>query len=317
MEEPMQRRRAIRTIATASAASLLPGFGSMFAQAAGDVRMAEKSTIRSVVRLVLLDVSVKDRRGHLVAGLVQDNFAVLENGVRQTITVFSSNDVPVTAGILLDESASMIPKRNEVLSAAETFVLESNPQDELFVLHFSDSVVRGLPEGTDFSSSIPQLRSALRRVVPMGKTALYDAIIAGLHQLEGAKREKKALLVISDGGDNASLNKRTEMLDRLERNIATVYTIGLFTPGEPDQNPAILRQVAQISGGEAWFPQSVEGMTGVCRTIATDIRTRYTIGYVPKESNGAGALRHIQVRASAPGRSKLIARTRNTYRYDE
>lgn len=311
----MKRRRAIRTIVTAGAASLLPGFGGVFAQA-HDKRMGEKATIRSVVRLVLLDVSVKDRRGHLAAGLLQDNFVVLENGVRQTITAFNSNDVPVTAGILLDESASMIPRRNQVLSAAETFVLESNPQDELFVLHFSSSVVRGLPEGMDFSSSTPQLRSALRRVVPMGKTALYDAIIAGLHHLEGARREKKALLVISDGGDNASLNQRTEMLDRIKRNIATVYTIGLFTPGEPDQNPAILRQVAEISGGEAWFPQSVEGMNGVCRTIAHDIRTRYTLGYVPKESNGAGAFRRIQVRVSAPGR-KLIARTRSLYRYDD
>jgi Ca-activated chloride channel homolog len=317
MEKPMKRRRVIRTIATASAASLLPGFCRMFAQDVRDMRMVEKSTIRSVVRLVLLDVSVKDRRGRLAAGLVQDNFVVLENGVRQTITVFHSNDVPVTVGILLDESASMIPRRNQVIAAAETFVLECNPQDELFVLHFSDSVMRGLPEGLDFSSNTPQLRSALHRPVPMGRTALYDAVIAGLHHLEAAHREKKALLVISDGGDNASLNQRADMLDRIQKNMATVYTIGLYTPGEPDQNPAILRQVAQISGGEAWFPQSVEGMTGICRAIATDIRTRYTIGYVPQESNGAGKLRRIQVRASAPGRSKLIARTRDSYRYDE
>ena len=194
-------------------------------------------TFRSEVRLVLLDVSVQARDGGAVSGLSKENFSVLENGRPQQITVFDHNDRPVTVGILVDESRSMTSKRVEVLTAAQTFVEESNRDDQIFVLNFNDKVTPGLPGGVLFSDSLPELRSALYRGFPEGKTALRDAVIAGLRQLELGQRDKKTLVVISDGGDNASEHTRRQMLDMVEGSIATIYTIGLFDVDDPDRDP--------------------------------------------------------------------------------
>jgi VWFA-related protein len=298
--------------------------GSFFSRSfAGDSRDNHSGddpgtyTIRSDVRLVLLDVRVNDGEGRLVSGLSKENFSAVENGRPQRITVFDHNDLPVTVGILVDESQSMITKRADVLTAAQIFIEESNRQDQVFVLNFNDRVTPGLPDNLLFSDDLQQLRSALYRGVPAGKTALNDAVVAGLKQLELGKRDKKALIVISDGGDNASKHTRREMLGAVEKSIATIYTIGLFSADDPDRDPSILRQLAKISGGEAYSPEDASKMAPVCRGIAKDIRTRYTIGYLPQSGNGAKSLRHIQVRVSAPGQVRLIARTRSSYRYDE
>jgi Ca-activated chloride channel family protein len=308
----MKQCFAIRNLVIAGTVSLASGL-------LGGFQQADRSdfTIRSDVRLVLLDVSVKDRDGGFVSGLSKDNFSVFENGRPHPITVFANGDLPVTVGILVDESFSMSRKRDEVLTAAQTFIEESNPQDEIFVLNFNDRVTRGLPGQMLFSGDIQQLRAALYRGVPQGKTALNDAIVAGLKQLELGKRDKKALIVISDGGDNASEHKRADMLNLVEKSIATIYTIGLYDADDPDRSPGILKELAKISGGEAFFPKDPPEMIPICRRIAKDIRARYTIGYVPEAQNGAGPVRHIQVRVSAPGRARLIAHTRTSYRYEE
>ena len=174
----MKRRSAIRILIVASAVSFLP------VPCAGIPQEEPDYTIRSDVRLVLLDVSVKDRKGGAVSGLSKDNFKVFEDGRPQTIQVFAHEDVPVTVGILVDESFSMRPKRESVLAAAQTFIEESNPRDELFVLNFNDQVTRGLPAPLLFSGDPQQLSKALHRGVPEGKTALNDAVVAGLKQLE-------------------------------------------------------------------------------------------------------------------------------------
>jgi len=223
----------------------------------------------------------------------------------------------VTVGILVDESFSMRPKRDSVIGAAQTFIEESNPRDEVFVLNFNDKVTRGLPGPLLFSGDAQQLSKALHRGVPEGKTALNDAVVAGLKQLEMGKLDKKTLVVISDGGDNASECKRREMLDRVVGSAATIYTIGLYDTNDPDRDPGILRALARISGGEAYFPESPPDTIPVCRRIARDIRTRYTVGYVPQVGSGANALRHIRVHADATGHGKLTANTRKSYRYDE
>jgi len=307
----MNRRAAIWNLMVAGAVSFL---GRPLKATAPDDQT--DFVIRSDVRLVLLDVSVKDRDGGWVSGLSKDNFRVDENGARQDITVFANNDIPVTVGILVDESRSMTPKRAEVLQAATTFIEDSNPHDEIFVLNFNDTVKRGLPKDVLFSDNMQQLRAALSRGNPEGRTALNDAVVDGLQQLEQGKRDKKTLIVISDGGDNASHHKRQEMLDMVERSLATVYTIGLFNAGDADQDPGILKKLAKITGGIAYFPDSEEDMTEVCQSIAKDIRTRYTVGYSPRGGNG-GLLRRLHVRVSAPGRTGLIARTRLSYRYEE
>jgi Ca-activated chloride channel homolog len=309
----MKRRVAARNLIVASAVSfLLPGL-----LAASPVEDQPDYTIRSDVRLVLLDVSVKDREGGFVSGLSRDNFTVSENGRPQPITAFAHDDIPVTVGILVDESFSMTPKRVAVLTAAQTFIEESNPHDEVFVLNFNDKVRRGLPDRVLFSDNVLQLRSALHRGIPEGKTALNDAIVAGLNQLELGRRDKKTLVVISDGGDNASEHKRGEMLDMVERSVATIYTIGLYDADDADRDPGILRELAKISGGEAYFPESPPGMIPVCRRIAKDIRTRYTIGYIPQVENGPGSVRHIRVRVKTQDHRKLSVRTRSSYSYDK
>jgi len=309
----MKRRLTIRHVAMSGAALLLPGLTLL---AAGWLAApGEEFTLRSEVRLVLLDVSVQDHDGNFVPGLSKRDFTVLENGRSQIISVFDNEDAPVTMGILVDESASMTPKRSQVLAAAEDLIAESNRQDEVFVLNFNDSVRRGLPENTPFSGSIPQLRDALYRAHPAGKTALYDAVADGLKQLEAGRRGRRALIVVSDGGDNASRHKRAEAIDLVERSAASIFTIGLFDGGEYDADPGILRQFAKISGGEAWFPKSLDGVSDACHRIAKEIRSSYTIGYVPPVENEP--LRHIHVRVSAPGRNDLTALTRTSYRYGQ
>jgi Ca-activated chloride channel family protein len=311
----MKRRTAIRTIGIPCAALFV---AALIFPAAGWLATAgDEFTIRNEVRLVLLDVSVRDHDGNFVPGLAKQDFSILENGRPQVISVFDNEDAPVTMGILVDESASMTPKRGQVLAAAEDLIAESNRQDEVFVLNFNDSVKRGLPEDTPFSDNIPQLRAALNRERPAGKTALYDAVADGLKQLEAGRRGRKTLIVVSDGGDNVSVHKRAETIELVERSAASIFTIGLFDEGEYDADPGILRQFAKISGGEAFLPQNLDGVSDVCHRIAKEIRTRYTIGYVPSLQNGSEPLRHIQVRVSAPGRNGLTVLTRTSYRYDQ
>lgn len=304
----MNRRLALRHIAMTGAGLCITRQSFSF--------QPDESTFHSEVRLVLLDASVKDPKGGFVTGLTRENFSITEDGRPQTITVFDSNDMPVTVGLIVDESRSMTPKRGDVLVAAEVFIMESNPQDEVFVLNFNDSVKPGLPADSPFSADLKELSAALYRGVPAGRTALNDAIVDGLGYLESGGRQKKTLVVISDGGDNASRHTRREMLDLVEQSAATIYTIGLFDDEDADRNPGILREVARISGGEAYFPPKPEEMIHVCRRIAQDIRTRYTLGYHPDRGKHPG-VRHIEVRASAPGHPHLKIRTRSSYRYEQ
>jgi Ca-activated chloride channel homolog len=305
----MKRRPVIRIIGMAGAASSLACLW-LFA--------ADDFIIRNDVRLVLLDVSVQNHAGNFEPGLSKQNFTVLENNQPQTISVFDNQDAPVTMGILVDSSASMTPRRGAVVVAAGYLAAESNPEDEVFILNFNDSVKPGLPDGVLFSDNIQQLRAALNRETPRGKTALYDAVADGLKQLEAGRRGRKTLVLISDGGDNASVHKRAETIDLVERSAATIFTIGLFEEGAYDADPGILRELAKISGGEALFPKDADdGLAAACHHIAKEIRTRYTIGYVPRDDKNAAPLRHIHVNVSAPGQSGLTVLTRKSYRYDQ
>ncbi len=305
----MTRRSAIRTIMIAGAVASGSRLGAITQQ-------SQDFIIRSDVRLVLLDVTVKDRTGGLVRNLSRDDFTVLENGQPEHLTVFSDDDVPITVGLLVDESRSMLAKRNDVLMAAGDFIRTSNPEDEFFVLNFNDTVKRGLPSSMLFSDNMSQLRAALDRGVPRGMTALDDAVVDGLEQLKLGNREHKALVIISDGGDNASVHTQSEMFAMLERSSATIYAVGLVDPEDADWNPGILRHLAHVSGGEAVFLSDTAILAATCEKIAKEIRTRYTLGYPPPPGK-AGSLRHIQVRISAPGRTGLIARTRTSYRYED
>lgn len=281
-------------------------------QPAGQGQQSSQYTIRTTSRLVLLDVSVKDASGGLVPGLDKQNFEVREDGKPQPITQFAHADIPVTVGLVVDESGSMRPKQSEVITAALVFIGASNPQDETFVINFNEKARRGLPESQLFSDDIEQLRAALWRGVPEGRTALYDAIEMALHQLEFGRRDKKTLIVISDGGDNVSTHTLEDVMRDVLKSAATIYTIGVFDQDDPDKNPGVLKRIAQVSGGEGYFPQKLDEIMPICRDIAKDIRTRYTIGYVPTAGEGKPE-RHIKVRAWSAAGHKLAVRTRSSY----
>jgi Ca-activated chloride channel homolog len=309
----MNRRSVIQILLNA-------GAGSYFAKVIASTPPENQKrdyTLRTDVVLVLLDVSVKDSQGRFVRDLGKDNFSLFEDGKRQNITVFDSEDRPVTLGILLDQSFSMTPKRQDVLTAAETLINESNRLDEVFVIHFGDRVSFGLPGNVPFSDDIRQLRTALSRGVPGGRTALNDAIFEGLQHLRLGRRDKKTLVLVSDGGDTASEHNRKETLEFVQRSVATIYTIGLFDPNDPDHDTHFLRQLAKISGGEPYFPATPGELVPLCRRIAKEIRMRYTIGYTPQPGDRPNSLRHIQVHAGGAGYGKLTVRCRNKYRYEE
>ncbi len=269
-------------------------------------------TIRTTSRLVLLDVSVKDSDGGFVSGLTKDNFKVFENGKPQEITQFANADIPVTVGLVVDESGSMRPKKAHVVTAALEFIQASNPQDEIFVINFNERARRGLPDIVPFTDDLNMLRAALWNGVPEGRTALYDAIEMALHQLDMGRRDKKTLVLISDGGDNISQSKLPDVMHDVLTSAATIYTIGIFDEDDMDKNPGVLERLARVSGGSAYLPKTLEEVGPICRQIAKDIRTRYTIGYIPTVDNGKPE-RHVKVSASAPNRAKLIVRTRTSY----
>jgi Ca-activated chloride channel homolog len=268
-------------------------------------------TIRTTSRLVLLDVSVKDAAGGFVSGLARDNFKVYENGKPEQITQFADADIPVTVGIAIDESGSMRPKRSEVITAALVFNQASNPMDEMFIVNFNEKARRGLPDDVLFSDDVQQLRAALWQGNPEGRTALYDAIEMSLNQLQFGRRDKKTLVVISDGGDNHSQHTLDDVVGDVLKSAVTIYTVGIYDEDDPESNEAVLKKLAHISGGVFYHPRTLSEIVPICRQIAKDIRTRYTIGYVPSAEGKAE--RHIKVVASSPEHPKLVVRTRTSY----
>lgn len=273
----------------------------------------EPFKLTATAELVLLDVSVKSASGERIPNLSKENFQVYEDGKLQKISHFGSNDVPATVGLVIDTSGSMRPKYTDVVTAAMLLLHESNRNDEVFIVNFGDRVSYGLPDNVPFTDDLQQLSAALMLVAPAGKTALYDAILTSLHHLEKGIRNKKALVLISDGGDNSSIHKSEEVMGLVRESHATIYTVGIFDEDDHDQNPGLLRRLSQMSGGEAFFPTKLSQLDGICTQIARDIRNRYTVGYVPLRSGALGSMRKINVTASGPDGHKLVVRTRKSY----
>ena len=260
--------------------------------------------ISTAVELVLLDVSVRDPDGGYVSGLTKEAFHVFENGVPQKITEFSSGDIPVAVGLVMDDSGSMRNKRPELVTAGLAFVEASNRQDQIFVVNFNDKVRSGLPDSLPFTDDMVLLRSALSRDRPEGRTALYDATAFALAHLEKGRRAKKALIVVSDGGDNVSSRSFGQLLELIQESRATIYTVGIYDPEDPDRNPGVLKRIAKISGGECFLPSELHEIVPICQKIAKDIRNRYTIGYIPVRTNSKAALRKIHVDGVGAGSRK-------------
>ncbi len=258
-----------------------------------------------------MHATVLDEKQRLVTNLERAAFTVFEDGKPQTITSFRHEDIPVAMGIVIDNSGSMREKRDRVNKAAINLVRASNPNDEVFVVNFNDEYYLD----QDFTAAVPKLKEALEKVETRGGTALYDALVASAdHLKKNARHEKKVIFVVTDGEDNASRESLETAIQRLQaENGPTVYAIGLL--GEEKQRRArrALQEIAQRTGGVAFFPRTLDEVDEISSSVAHDIRNQYTLGYKPTTPKSVPGYRTIHVEARAKGYGKLTVRTRTGY----
>lgn len=274
----------------------------------------EQGAIRVNVNLLVLHATVQNRSRAFVSGLRKEHFQVYEDGVLQRIESFSDEDIPVTVGLVVDNSGSMAQKHPEVAAAALAFARSSKPEDQMFVVHFNENVWFGLPEAEPFTDQEAGLQAALSKINADGMTALYDATAAALEHLQHGKWDKKVLIIISDGADNASREHTlAQILTLAQQANVILYTVGIFQPEDPDRNPGVLRRMARVTGGDVYLPESLASIVPICEQIARDIRSQYTLSYTPSNSRQDGTYRSVQVKASAPGRGRMTVRTRTGY----
>lgn len=266
------------------------------------------------VDLVVLNATVRDAEGQAAKGLRSQDFKVYEDGVLQEIRLFRHEDAPVTVGLVIDHSGSMRAKLNDVIAAARTFVQASRVDDEMFVINFNEKVSLSMPGPVLFGNRLDELSHAIAKMPPAGMTALYDATAEAFQRLKIARLEKRALIVISDGGDNASIHRKNEVMQMAAQSTALVYTIGIFDSDDEDRNPQVLRELARTTGGEAFFPKEMKEVVSICETIARDIRNQYTIGYSSSNARAkVGSFRKIRVVAGSGKSGKLTVRARAGY----
>ena len=318
-----QLRDRMRAVLTAGALPILivpmlslvalPGKAGPQASSSGDADATQPYRISVDVGLVVLNPVVRDRSGSFASNLSEQDFEVYEDGVRQSIRLFRHEDLPVTVGLVVDHSASMGRKLPEVIESVRTFARSSNPADEMFVVNFNEKVTLGLPGPMRFTNRPGELEAAIDQAPVTGQTALYDAVIEAQTRLGAGTRDKKVLIVISDGGDNASRHSLAEALKVSEQSGTVVYTIGIFDAEDADRNPGVLRRFAQATGGEAFFPGQLAEVAGICEAIARDIRNQYTVGYISGNAAKPGTWRSIRVVAGATGHGKLRVRARTGY----
>jgi VWFA-related protein len=266
---------------------------------------------RSDTRLVVLHASVTDRHGKLLTNLDRNAFSVFENGRPQQVKIFHREDVPVSLGIIIDDSGSMASKRTRVEAAALALVRESNPQDEVFIVNFNDDAFLDVP----FTNDIHKMEQGLARIDSRGGTAMRDAISMSLDYMrDKAKKDKKVLMVITDGNDNASNISLERVVARSNQSDTLVYAIGLFTEEEKHEATKArraLNELASATGGLAFYPKEVSDVQNLAIEIARDIRSQYTIAYSPEIQQLDGSYRQIKVTVKAPG--KPVVRTRSGY----
>lgn len=272
-----------------------------------------RASFSSRSELVVLRVSVVDKRVGFVSGLPREAFVVREDDRPQPIEFFENEDTPVTVGLVIDNSGSMQHRRDGVIAAGMAFADSSHPDDELFTINFNEKVWSGLPPGQPFTTDRNELRQALDRALTRGQTALFDAIATGLRHLDAGKRTRKVLIVVSDGGDNASRTTFDQVLDTALRKDVVIYTIGLYDPSDRDAKPGLLRELADSTGGEAFFPRAGQDVTPILQRIARDIRSSYTVGYTPPAGAGVQRRRNVKVECRAPDGRKLAVRARSSY----
>jgi Ca-activated chloride channel family protein len=270
-----------------------------------------QGTIFVEANLVVLPVRVSAADGSFVSGLLQEQFRVYENGRPQRITFFREEDVPVTVGLIVDHSSSMGSKLASVAEAVSAFAQSSNPGDEMFVVDFSDNVSLEESDGKSFTDDPKELAKAVLQVSAGGMTALYDAVAESVGHLQFGRSERKALIIVSDGGDNASHHKYADILERAQRSQVIIYAISLVGSLQ-QENPVVLRHLCKETGGLDFSPGENQSVSSISMKIARDIRQQYTVGFAPERRND-DSFRKIRVEVTASRRGKLRVRTRSGY----
>jgi len=261
-------------------------------------------------RLVVLHVSIADKRGHLVPNLKGNDFKIFENGIQQQLKIFRHEDVPVSMGLLIDDSGSMREKRPRVEAAALALVKASNPQDEVFIVNFNDEAFLDVP----FTNDTSKMQQGLSRIDSRGGTAMRDAINMSLdYEKSQAKKDKKVLIIVTDGNDNASSASLERVVQRAVQSEVLIYAVGLL--GEEEHHEAAkakraLKELTTSTGGVAFYPKDTSEVNDLALEIARDIRSQYTLAYTPQIPDD-GSYRQIKVTVDAPGHP--VVRTRSGY----
>lgn len=273
-------------------------------------------TLSVDVDLVVLHATVVDKDGRRVTELPAERFHIYEDNVLQKLALFRNEDVPITVGLVLDNSASMTDNRQEMKAGALTFAEASNPLDETFVVNFNDDYYLDLGS-KDFTNNTEELKEALGKTTTRGSTSFYDALRASLAHLQKGTRQKKVLLVITDGVDNTSASSFDTALREAQQAEAAVYVVALpCTDPKRDCRRARreIRKLVQVTGGVAYFPTSMEQVQSLCKQIAHEIRSQYVLGYYPSNRARDGSFRSLRVEVlSAKGQPRYFVRTRSGY----
>jgi Ca-activated chloride channel homolog len=280
-----------------------PDLGTKAPQEPSDQKEQQGYKIGVHVDLVLTYTTVFDKSGHFVRGLKQDNFKVFEDGVQQTVTSFSQEDVPISMGILLDLSGSMKGKIDQVNKAAVAFIQASNPQDQVFLVGFNDDVELL----QDYTSDIDEITDSLDNTVVTGATAIFDAIYLGVQKAHTGIKPKKAVVVITDGEDNGSYYTLDEMVAKVQESDVQVFSIGFlnevpkksffgnWSKTVPEKARDALVRIAEETGGKAYFPDKLTDIHSIVSEIATELRSQYSIGYFSSNGSRDGSFRRVKI----------------------
>jgi len=280
-------------------------FGMLWAQE------ADQTIFRTQTRLVVLHATAEDKEGHLMMELPKSAFQIYENGVRQEIKGFRREDVPVSLGLIIYSSASMTDKRDRVAAAALALVQSSNPDDEVFIVNFAETPSLDV----DFTNDTAQLKKGLARVDSHGETAMRDAIRTAIEHLKGRnKKDKKVLVVVTDGNDNSSLASLESVMRAAQQSEVLIYSVALLgdeTPHEADRAKRALDALAHATGGQVYYPKDVSEIDRIAPQIAHEIRNQYIVTYSPASQEMDGSYRQIRVLVDSPGVANV--RTRSGY----
>lgn len=298
-------RRSSLIVAFVCQAFLSPAVVRVPAQQQSD------AVFRADTRLVVLHASVVDKRGNLVTNLPEESFTVYENDVKQDVKIFRREDVPVSLGLIVDNSGSMRDKRQKVESAALTLVEQSNPQDEVFIVNFNDEAYLDV----DFTNDVKKMEEGLTRIDSRGGTAMRDALSMSIdHLLEHAKKDKKVLLVVTDGNDNTSQTTLEKLVKKAQQSEVLIYSVGLLNEEQKRERKRARRALSALteaSGGLSYYPEDMAEVEQIAVKVAHEIRNQYVIAYSPSNPEMDGSYRRIRVEVKA--KNKPQVRTRSGY----